>query len=74
MLLLRFPCPNRAMLTSSGTDFLLVDDLEGVWGEVSGGVNVFNPGAQSSLFAKLDVAFGEDLAGCGGEAGLRFGW
>ena len=65
---------NRAMLTSSGTDFLLVDDLEGVWGEVSGGVNVFNPGAQSSLFAKLDVAFGEDLAGFGGKAGLRFGW
>ena len=65
---------NQATLSSGGTTFALDDDLNDIWGEMSGGVNVFNPGAQSSFFAKFDVAFGEDLAGLGGKAGMRFGW
>ena len=36
---------NRATLSSGGTTFALDDDLNDIWGEVSGGVNVFNPGA-----------------------------
>jgi hypothetical protein len=34
---------NQATLVSTGTTFHLEDHLQDVWGEVSGGVNVFNP-------------------------------
>ncbi|HEY6921004.1 MAG TPA: hypothetical protein VI390_05325 [Methyloceanibacter sp.] len=43
-------------------------------GEVSAGVNFFNPLANTSLFAKVDVTFGEDLDGVGGKAGMRVAW
>jgi hypothetical protein len=30
--------------------------------------------ANTSLFAKVDVTFGEDLDGVGGKAGMRVSW
>ena len=65
---------NQATLTSTGTNFILKDNLDDVWGEVSAGVNFFNPSANTSVFAKLDVTFGEDVDGVGGKAGMRVSW
>ena len=45
-----------------------------MWGEVSAGLNFFNPGANTTVFAKLDVTFGDDVDGVGGKAGLRVSW
>jgi hypothetical protein len=65
---------NQATLVSNGTTFKLEDDLQDVWGEVSAGVNFFNPSASTSVFAKVDVTFSGDLDGVGGKAGMRVGW
>jgi outer membrane autotransporter protein len=65
---------NQATLVSTGTTFILKDDLDDVWGEVSAGVNFFNPSANTSVFAKLDVTFGDDIEGVGGKAGMRVSW
>jgi hypothetical protein len=65
---------NQATLVSSGTTFRFEDDLDDVWGEVSAGVNFFNPLASTSVFAKLDVTFGDDVEGIGGKAGMRVSW
>jgi hypothetical protein len=65
---------NQATLVSTGTSFILKDDLQDVWGEVSAGVNFFNPSANTSVFAKLDVTFGDDIDGVGGKAGMRVAW
>ena len=48
---------NKATLVSTGTSFTLKDDLQDVWGEVSTGVNFFNPSADTSVFTKVDVTF-----------------
>jgi autotransporter family porin len=58
----------------TGTTFKLEDNLQDVWGEVSAGVNFFNPSANTSVFAKVDVTFGDDLDGVGGKAGMRVTW
>jgi hypothetical protein len=42
--------------------------------EVSAGVNFFNPGANTAVFAKLDVTFGDNIDGVGGKAGMRVSW
>ncbi|MGI8853976.1 MAG: hypothetical protein ACR2GC_11955 [Methyloceanibacter sp.] len=65
---------NQATLVSSGTTFRFEDDLDDVWGEVSAGVNFFNPSASTAVFAKLDVTFGNDVEGIGGKAGMRVSW
>lgn len=52
--------------------FRFEDYPEDIWGEVSAGVNGFNPGAQTSAFAKLDFTFGDDLDGIGGKVGMRY--
>jgi autotransporter family porin len=65
---------NQATLVSTGTTFILRDDLQDVWGEVSAGVNFFNPSANTSVFAKLDVTFGDNVDGVGGKAGMRVSW
>ena len=66
---------NSATLTSLGTTFpTFSDETTDVWGVISTGVNFFNPGAQTSIYAKLDVSFGEDLDGIGGKAGMRYNW
>jgi hypothetical protein len=65
---------NQATLNSLGTTFQLEDKLQDVWGEVSGGVNFFNPSANTSAFAKVDVAFGQDIDGISGKAGMRVSW
>ncbi|MGV1013904.1 MAG: autotransporter domain-containing protein [Methyloceanibacter sp.] len=65
---------NKATLVSSGTTFRFEDDLDDVWGEVSLGVNFFNPSAATAVFAKVDVTFGDDVDGIGGKAGMRVAW
>jgi autotransporter family porin len=66
---------NQATLTSLGTTLpAFTDELPDVWGEVSGGVNFFNPSAQTTVFAKIDVTFGDDVEGVGGKAGMRYSW
>ena len=45
-----------------------------MWGEVSAGVNFFNFGTGTTVFAKIDVTFGDDLSGVGGKAGMRVAW
>jgi len=65
---------NQATLTSTRTNFVLKDNLDDVWGEVSAGVNFFNPSANTSVFPKLDVTFGDDVDGVGGKAGMRVSW
>lgn len=69
-----FEDDNRAALVSSGSVFNLTDGLEGTWGEVSAGVNVFNVGGGVSGFGKIDVAFGDDIDGVGGRLGVRVKW
>ena len=58
----------------AGTTFRFEDDLDDVWGEVSAGVNFFNPSASTAVFAKVDVTFGDDVDGIGGKAGMRVSW
>ena len=70
---------NSARLVSSGTTFQFKDNLQDVWGEISVGVNLFNLTKTSSLFAKFDYTFGEDLQGFGGQgfggkSGIRVVW
>ena len=65
---------NQATLVSTGTSFQFQDELEDLWGEVSAGVNFFNPTAATTVFAKVDVSFGDDLSGIGGKAGMRVAW
>ena len=65
---------NEATLVSTGTTFHLEDNLEDVWGEASAGVHFFNPSANTSVFAKLDVTFGDHIDGVGGKAGMRVTW
>ena len=65
---------NKTTLVSTGTNFTLKDDLQDVWGEVSTGVNFFNPSANPSVFTKVGVTFGEDIDGIGGKADMRIAW
>ncbi|MGH6736053.1 MAG: autotransporter outer membrane beta-barrel domain-containing protein [Methyloceanibacter sp.] len=65
---------NTATLTSIGTTFRFEDEPDDVWGVVSTGVNFFNPGAQTAVFAKLDVTFGEETEGIAAKGGMRFNW
>jgi len=65
---------NQATLVSTGTILNLEDNLEDVWGEVSAGVNFFNPSANTSVFAKLDVTFGDNIDDVGGKARMRVTW
>jgi autotransporter family porin len=37
-------------------------------------VNFFNLSQTTSVFAKADVTFGEDVTGLGGKAGMRISW
>ncbi|MGH6735654.1 MAG: autotransporter outer membrane beta-barrel domain-containing protein [Methyloceanibacter sp.] len=69
-----FTDDNQATLVSTGTTFRFQDDLDDVWGEVSAGVNFFNPSATTAVFAKVDVTFGDDVEGVGGKAGMRVAW
>jgi autotransporter family porin len=45
---------HHASLVSNGKRYDFYDTPEDVWGVVSGGVNFFNPGARTSVFAKVD--------------------
>jgi len=65
---------NSATLVSNGRTFSFQDDLEDVWGEISAGLNVFNFSQTTAVFAKVDVAIGDDISGVGGKAGMRVNW
>jgi outer membrane autotransporter protein len=69
-----FEDENRAALMSSGTLFNLADRFEDTWGEVSAGINLFNISGGTSGFGKIDVAFGDDVDGIGGQIGVRYKW
>jgi outer membrane autotransporter protein len=69
-----FTDDNSATLVSTGSTFRYQDNLDDVWGEVSAGVNFFNLSQTTSVFAKTDVTFGEDVTGLGGKAGMRVSW
>jgi autochaperone domain-containing protein len=66
---------NKATVTLLGTKFgPFTDEPDDVWGVVSTGVNFFSPGTQSSLFAKLDVTFGDEVEGISAKGGMRYNW
>ena len=44
------------------------------WGEASLGVNFFAPNARTALYAKLDVAFGDETEGVSAKGGMRISW
>ena len=69
-----FTDDNQATLVSTGRTFRYQDNLDDVWGEVSAGVNFFNFSQTTSVFAKVDVTFGDDVSGVGGKAGMRVSW
>ena len=43
-------------------------------GEVSAGVNFFNPGAQTAVFAKADYVFADETQGVSVKGGMRYNW
>jgi hypothetical protein len=61
-------------LISNGSTFHLEDNPQDTWGEVSSGVNFFNPGVHTTAFVKVDFAFGDDMDGVGGKVGMRYNW
>lgn len=65
---------HKASLTSTGTVFQFTDEPEDLWGVVSGGVNFFNPGAHTSVFAKVDYTFADQTQGVGVRGGMRYNW
>ncbi|BAQ16341.1 autotransporter outer membrane beta-barrel domain-containing protein [Methyloceanibacter caenitepidi] len=65
---------HSATLTSRGTDFVFTDKPDEVWGEVSGGVNFFNPEAQTAVFAKVDYIFADQTEGVSARGGMRLTW
>jgi len=65
---------HHASLVSNGKRYDFYDTPEDVWGVVSGGVNFFNPAAQTSVFAKVDYTFADQTQGIGVKAGMRYNW
>jgi len=65
---------HNATLTSTGRVFKFTDEPEDLWGVVSGGLNFFNPGAQTAVFAKIDYTFADDTQGVGVRGGMRYTW
>jgi hypothetical protein len=64
---------NKATVTSLGTTFgPFTDEPDDVLGVVSTDVNFFAPDAQTSVFAKLDVTFGDDVEGISAKGGTRY--
>ena len=50
------------------------DKPDEVWGEVSGGVNFFNPEARTAFFTKVDYIFGDQTEGISARGGMRLTW
>jgi outer membrane autotransporter protein len=69
-----FEDDNQVALVSSGTSFNLADNFEDTWGEVSAGINLFNTAGRTAGFGKIDVVFGDDVDGVGGQIGVRYKW
>jgi outer membrane autotransporter protein len=65
---------NTATLVSSGKSFSFTDEPPDSWGQISTGVNFFSPSANTSVFAKVDFNFGDELTGIGARAGMRVKW
>ena len=66
----QFAGDNRASLTSLGQPYTFSDAQDEVWGEVSAGVNLYTAG-NIAAFAKADVTLGDEIAGLGGQIGVR---
>ena len=65
---------HHASLVSNGRRYDFYDTPEDVWGVVSGGVNFFNPAAQTAVFANVDYTFADQTQGVGVKAGMRYNW
>ncbi|MFD0985682.1 autotransporter outer membrane beta-barrel domain-containing protein [Methyloligella solikamskensis] len=69
-----FTDSNRTTLDSPGRSYVFYDEVADGWGEVSTGFNLFNPDANTALFAKTDFIFGDGVEGVAGRAGVRVNW
>jgi outer membrane autotransporter protein len=71
-----FEGDNQASVTNNGYTLTATDDLKGLSGDLSGGVNLFTlDNSGTSAFAKGDFTFGQDnLIGVSGQIGVRVGW
>jgi len=66
---------NTVTVTSLGTKFgPFTDQPDDLWGVASAGVNFFSPGANTSLFAKVDVTLGDEVEGVSAKGGMRYNW
>jgi outer membrane autotransporter protein len=66
---------NKVRFVSFNTVFpTYADEVPEVWGEVSLGVNFFNPSQLTSVFAKADLTFGDDISGFAAKGGMRVSW
>jgi len=68
-----FEGDNEVDLTS-GASVTVSDELNSTWGEVGGGLNVFNADQSMSFFAKVDAQVGGDIESWSGKVGGRIAW
>ncbi|WP_119274140.1 autotransporter domain-containing protein [Taklimakanibacter deserti] len=68
-----FEGDNEVDLTSGGS-VTVTDELDSTWGEVGGGLNVFNADQSLSFFAKVDAQVGGDIESWSGKVGGRIAW
>lgn len=68
-----FEGDNEVELTS-GASTTVDDEIKGTWGEVGGGLNVFNSDNNISFFAKVDAQVGGDIDSWSGKVGGRLAW
>jgi len=69
-----FEGDNQASLTSGAITLAFKDQPSETYGEVGGGLNVFNSTGNVSGFAKVDWLVGGDLEGVSGKVGGRVAW
>jgi len=69
-----FTDSNETTLVSVGQTFDFYDSVADGWGEISAGLNLFNPDANTAVFAKTDFVFGDGVDGVAGRAGIRVNW
>ncbi|WP_069094469.1 autotransporter outer membrane beta-barrel domain-containing protein [Methyloligella halotolerans] len=69
-----FTDSNETTLVSVGQTFDFYDSVADGWGEVSAGLNLFNPDANTAVFAKADFIFGDEVDGVAGRTGIRVNW
>lgn len=68
-----FEGDNKVNAKSGGFNLTAKDDVSGAFGEVAGGVNIFDLGSGMSGFAKGNYKFGEnDYSDLSGQLGVRY--